>query len=188
MADSGRCCGARKPLFSDALRPACGAVGEPFVNHGAMLVIAALCSLWKLPEMRLSIHEAIGVCLGFCVYCCDQRPSTRACWRSGRPVSTLGRRRLPHTEGHGATQSSTIVYEIEPGGRLGWHTDATEETQYILAGNGELRVEDGSVHQVGPGSVCPRPRSGMTSPTLEQRHCARSLSSRRVCSHSSSTT
>ena len=36
--------------------------------------------------------------------------------------------------GHGATASSTIVYEIEPGGRLGWHTDATEETQYILAG------------------------------------------------------
>ena len=30
--------------------------------------------------------------------------------------------------GHGATQSSTIVYEIEPGHRLGWHTDATEET------------------------------------------------------------
>jgi quercetin dioxygenase-like cupin family protein len=55
--------------------------------------------------------------------------------------------------GHGTTQSSTIVYEIEPGGRLGWHTDATEETQYILAGTGELRLEDGSKHQVGPGSV-----------------------------------
>jgi quercetin dioxygenase-like cupin family protein len=55
--------------------------------------------------------------------------------------------------GHGTTQSSTIVYEIEPGARLGWHTDATEETQYILAGKGELRMEDGSVHQVGPGSV-----------------------------------
>jgi hypothetical protein len=25
---------------------------------------------------------------------------------------------------HGTTASSTIVYEIEPGGRLGWHTDA----------------------------------------------------------------
>jgi quercetin dioxygenase-like cupin family protein len=48
--------------------------------------------------------------------------------------------------GHGATQSSTIVYEIEPGGRLGWHTDATEETQYILAGPGELRMEDGTIH------------------------------------------
>ncbi|MFY9622890.1 MAG: cupin domain-containing protein [Rhodoplanes sp.] len=55
--------------------------------------------------------------------------------------------------GHGTTASSTIVYEIEPGGRLGWHTDATEETQYILAGSGELRLEDGSKHAVGPGSV-----------------------------------
>jgi quercetin dioxygenase-like cupin family protein len=55
--------------------------------------------------------------------------------------------------GRGATASSTIVYEIEPGGRLGWHTDATEETQYIIAGKGELHLEDGSKHVVGPGSV-----------------------------------
>lgn len=55
--------------------------------------------------------------------------------------------------GHGTTESSTIVYEIEPGGRLGWHTDATEETQYIIAGSGELQLEDGSKHAVGPGSV-----------------------------------
>jgi quercetin dioxygenase-like cupin family protein len=55
--------------------------------------------------------------------------------------------------GRGATQSATIVYEIEPGGRLGWHTDATEETQYILEGSGKLSMEDGSTHAVGPGSV-----------------------------------
>ncbi|MDD4933930.1 MAG: cupin domain-containing protein [Methylacidiphilaceae bacterium] len=54
--------------------------------------------------------------------------------------------------GRGATQSSTIVYEIEPGGRLGWHTDATEETQYILSGKGELRMESGT-YPLGPGSV-----------------------------------
>lgn len=54
--------------------------------------------------------------------------------------------------GNNAVQSSTIVYEIEPGGHLGWHTDATEETQYIIAGTGELRMEDGT-HAVGPGSV-----------------------------------
>ena len=54
--------------------------------------------------------------------------------------------------GHGSTASSTIVYEIEPGGRLGWHTDATEETQYIIDGSGELRMEDGC-YPVGPGSV-----------------------------------
>ena len=55
--------------------------------------------------------------------------------------------------GHGTTQSSTIVYEIEPKSRLGWHTDATEETQYIIAGQGEVHLEDGSKHPVGPGSV-----------------------------------
>jgi quercetin dioxygenase-like cupin family protein len=55
--------------------------------------------------------------------------------------------------GHESTASSTIVYEIEPGKRLGWHTDATEETQYIIAGTGKLYLEDGSTHPVGPGSV-----------------------------------
>ena len=54
--------------------------------------------------------------------------------------------------GHGTTASSTIVYEIEPGKRLGWHTDATEETQYIIAGTGELHMEDGNTYRVGPGS------------------------------------
>jgi quercetin dioxygenase-like cupin family protein len=54
--------------------------------------------------------------------------------------------------GHGADQSSTIVYEIEPGGHLGWHTDATEETQYVVSGKGELRTEEGKF-PVGPGSV-----------------------------------
>ena len=55
--------------------------------------------------------------------------------------------------GHGSTQSSTIVCEIEPGGRLGWHTDATEETQYIVSGSGKLYMEDGGVYPVGPASV-----------------------------------
>jgi len=35
----------------------------------------------------------------------------------------------------------------------GWHTDAIEETQYIIGGNGELHMEDGSKHPVGPPSV-----------------------------------
>ena len=57
--------------------------------------------------------------------------------------------------GHGTTASSTIVYEIEPGKRLGWHTDATEETQYIIAGTGELQMEDGSTYRVGQGVFLP---------------------------------
>ena len=55
--------------------------------------------------------------------------------------------------GHGATASSTIVYEVEPGKRLGWHTDATEERKYIIAGTGKLYLEDGSTWPVHPGSV-----------------------------------
>jgi quercetin dioxygenase-like cupin family protein len=55
--------------------------------------------------------------------------------------------------GRGATASTTVVYEIEPGGRLGWHTDATEETQYIVSGSGLLHLEDGTTEPVGPGSV-----------------------------------
>lgn len=54
--------------------------------------------------------------------------------------------------GHGATQSTTIVFEIAPGGHLGWHTDQTEETQYIISGTGELQLDDANF-PVGPGSV-----------------------------------
>jgi quercetin dioxygenase-like cupin family protein len=57
--------------------------------------------------------------------------------------------------GHGTTTSSTIVYEIEPGKRLGWHTDATEETQYIIAGTGELHIEDGAPTASVPGVFLP---------------------------------
>ncbi len=53
---------------------------------------------------------------------------------------------------HGAEQTTTIVFEIEPGSRLGWHTDQTEETQYIVSGTGELQRDDGNF-PVGPGSV-----------------------------------
>src|SRR6266566_6182309 len=62
--------------------------------------------------------------------------------------------------GQGATASSTIVYEIEPGGRLGWHTDAAEETQYILAGTGELRLETAPNMRSGPAvSSCSQRRA-----------------------------
>ena len=54
--------------------------------------------------------------------------------------------------GSGADASCVVYYEIEPGGRLGWHTDSTEETQFIVSGQGELRREDGT-WPAGPGSV-----------------------------------
>src|SRR5438876_11789179 len=40
--------------------------------------------------------------------------------------------------GYGTIASSTVVYEIEPGDRLGWYPVATEETQYIMAGTGDF--------------------------------------------------
>lgn len=54
--------------------------------------------------------------------------------------------------GHGTEETTTIVFEISPGKRLGWHTDQTEETQYIVAGVGELVLDEGKF-PVGPGSV-----------------------------------
>jgi quercetin dioxygenase-like cupin family protein len=79
-------------------------------------------------------------------------PRTKVWGESDKAVSWQGAFALYGGAG-GTTASSTIVYEIEPGKRLGWHTDATEETQYIIAGRGKLYLDDGSTHEVGPGSV-----------------------------------
>jgi quercetin dioxygenase-like cupin family protein len=81
----------------------------------------------------------------------DQLKRTKVWGETDQAVSWAGA--FAVYGGHGATASSTIVHEIEPGKRLGWHTDATEETQYIIAGTGKLYLEDGSSHAVGPGSV-----------------------------------
>jgi quercetin dioxygenase-like cupin family protein len=81
----------------------------------------------------------------------DKLPRSKVWGETDKAVSWQGA--FAVYGGHGATASSTIVYEIEPGKRLGWHTDATEETQYIIAGTGKLYLEDGSTQEVGPGSV-----------------------------------
>ena len=74
----------------------------------------------------------------------------------------------------GTTASSTIVYEIEPGKRLGWHTDATEERQYIIAGQGKLYLEDGSTRMVGrEASSLSQPRSATISRIPARTPCAR---------------
>jgi quercetin dioxygenase-like cupin family protein len=54
--------------------------------------------------------------------------------------------------GHGAENTIVVPFSIAPGGHLGWHTDSIEETQYIIAGSGELQRDDGS-WPVGPGSI-----------------------------------
>jgi quercetin dioxygenase-like cupin family protein len=82
----------------------------------------------------------------------NKLPRTKVWGETDKAVSWQGAFALYGGKG-GTTASSTIVYEVEPGKRLGWHTDATEETQYIIAGQGKLYLEDGSTHAVGPGSV-----------------------------------
>lgn len=54
--------------------------------------------------------------------------------------------------GNGADDTVVVPFSIEPGGHLGWHTDSLEETQYIIAGSGELQRDDGSF-PVGAGSI-----------------------------------
>ena len=45
-----------------------------------------------------------------------------------------------------------IWFAVPPGKRLGRHTDTAEETQFILAGSGEL-VRDGGSDPVRAGDV-----------------------------------
>jgi quercetin dioxygenase-like cupin family protein len=54
--------------------------------------------------------------------------------------------------GAGADESATIYFTIEPGKRLGRHTDTTEETQFILSGSGDLRLDSGT-SAMRPGDV-----------------------------------
>jgi hypothetical protein len=91
--------------------------------------------------------------------------------------------------GHGATQSSTIVYEIESGGRLGWHTDAPEETQYIspASANYAWKVATSTRSDPVMSSSSRRP-CGTTSSTRAKKPCGRSLSLPRPCSRGSLTT
>ena len=59
--------------------------------------------------------------------------------------------------GHGAENTVVVPFLIAPGGHLGWHTDSLEETQYVIAGSGELQRDDGS-SPVGPGSIFVLPK------------------------------
>ena len=45
---------------------------------------------------------------------------------------------------HGADKSTVIYFAVPPGKRLGQHVDTAEETQFILAGSGEIELEAGT--------------------------------------------
>ena len=65
-----------------------------------------------------------------------------------------------------------------------------EETQYIIAGAGELQMEDGSKHRVGPGSVfaIPTPVKHDLVNVGKENIAGGRASSRRQCSRKTSTT
>jgi quercetin dioxygenase-like cupin family protein len=54
--------------------------------------------------------------------------------------------------GNGAEASAVLYFSIPPGKRLGRHIDMTEETQYIVAGSGDLLLDEGA-RPVRPGDV-----------------------------------
>jgi quercetin dioxygenase-like cupin family protein len=99
----------------------------------------------------VSAAKSMTNALSAAIVASDKLPRTKVWGETDSAVSWQGA--FAVYGGNGTTASSAIVYEVEPGKRLGWHTDATEETQYIIAGSGKLYLEDGTTHQVGPGSV-----------------------------------
>ena len=64
---------------------------------------------------------------------------------------------FPFYGGHDADNTVVVPFSIAPGGHLGWHTDSLEETQYIIAGSGELERDDGS-SPVAAGSTFVLPK------------------------------
>ena len=44
--------------------------------------------------------------------------------------------------GDGADASTAVYYEIEPGCRLGWHSNSAEEAQFFISGIGRFEFED----------------------------------------------
>ena len=129
----------------------------------------------------VSAAKSMTNALSAAIVASDKLPRTKVRGETDSAVSWQGA--FAVYGGNGTTASSAIVYEVEPGKRLGWHTDATEETQYIIAGSGKLYLEDGTTHQVGPGSVFVLPTPIRTISRISARkRCARSRSSPRRCS------
>ena len=129
----------------------------------------------------VSAAKSMTNALSAAIVASDKLPRTKVWGETDSAVSWQGA--FAVYGGNGTTASSAIVYEVEPGKRVGWHTDATEETQYIIAGSGKLYLEDGTTHQVGPGSVFVLPTPMRTISRISARkRCARSRSSPRRCS------
>ena len=55
--------------------------------------------------------------------------------------------------GQGADESAALYFAIPPGKRLGRHIDMTEETLFILAGSGEMLLDDAAPRPVRAGDL-----------------------------------
>lgn len=63
-------------------------------------------------------------------------------WFESDPNSTRMRAQFPFFGGNGADNLSVVYFEIEPGHRLGIHTDSAEEAVLILSGTVEATIGD----------------------------------------------
>ena len=62
-------------------------------------------------------------------------------WVEAEP-STRGRFHFPIHAGVGATSTSAIYFEVEPGNRIPWHLHTAEEILFVVAGEAEGEVGD----------------------------------------------
>ena len=64
------------------------------------------------------------------------------CWYEDDPTMRVNSGGFPFFVGTGAKSTSVVYFEIEPGHRLGTHTDSAEEILLILEGEAEVSLGD----------------------------------------------
>ncbi len=83
----------------------------------------------------------------------------KVCHYSEVPVADFGDaapgvtiRRLIDEENDGAPNYALRLIEVPPDGHTPFHAHPFEHENYVIAGNGRLRIKE-TWHEVGPGSV-----------------------------------
>ncbi len=64
------------------------------------------------------------------------------CWYENDPTMRVNSGGFPFFVGTGTKSTSVVYFEIEPGHRLGTHTDSAEEILLILEGEAEVSLGD----------------------------------------------
>jgi quercetin dioxygenase-like cupin family protein len=73
-------------------------------------------------------------------------------WLDSDPEHKRVRVTFPINKWAGARDTAVVYFELEPGGRLGTHTDSAEEVLYIVSGRGEAEVGEERAN-VGAGDL-----------------------------------